>query len=122
MFIRHAVILKKRNETFTQENQSAAAACLFADCAALLATMGLKRGTGSMLELCEAANEQLGEDYATKLREMTACNAQALFSSRTISAEQLKEMHTFHDETLGKLKSLCKPLQQLRLKWLNCLY
>ena len=122
ILIRHHIILKKRNETFTQEESSAAAACLFADCAALLATMGLKRGTGSMLELCEAANEQLGEDYATKLREMTACNAQALFSSRTISAEQLKEMHTFHDETLGKLKSLCKPLQQLRLKWLNCLY
>lgn len=122
VFIRHAVILKKRNETFTQENQSAAAACLFADCAALLAAMGLKRGTGSMLELCEKAESQLGEDYATKLREMTVCNAQALFSSRTISAEQLAEMHTFHDETLGKLKSLCKPFQRLRLKWLNCLY
>ena len=122
VFIRHAVILKKRNETFTQENQSAAAACLFADCAALLAAMGLKRGTGSMLELCEKAESQLGEDYATKLREMTVCNAQALFSSRTISAEQLAEMHTFHDDTLGKLKARCKPLQRLRLKWLNCLY
>ena len=53
---------------------------------------------------------------------MTACNAQALFSSRTISAEQLAEMHTFHDDTLGKLKALCKPIQRLRLKWLNCLY
>ena len=122
LFIRHAVILKKRNETFTQEDLSAAAACLFADCAALLAAMGLKRGTGSMLELCEAAKAQLGENYAAKLREMTACNAQALFSSRAISAEQLAEMHTFHDETLGKLKSLCKPFQRLRLKWLNCLY
>ena len=122
IFIRHAVILKKRNETFKQEDLSAAAAYLFADCAALLATMGLKRGTGSMLELCEAANEQLGEDYATKLREMTACNAQALFSSRTISAEQLAEMNTFHNATLENLKTRCKPLQKLRLKWLNCLY
>ena len=122
LFIRHAVILKKRNETFTQEDLSAAAACLFADCAALLAAMGLKRGTGSMLELCEKAESQLGEDYATKLREMTACNAQALFSSRAISPEQLAEMHTFHDATLEKLKSLCKPIQRLRLKWLNCLY
>ena len=122
VFIRHAVILKKRNETFVQEDQSAAAACLFADCAALLAAMGLKRGTGSMLELCEAAKEPLGEDYAAKLREMTRCNAQALFSSHAISPEQLAEMHTFHDETLGKLKSLCKPFQRLRLKWLNCLY
>ena len=122
ILIRHHIILKKRNETFTQEDSSAAAACLFADCAALLAAMGLKRGTGSMLELCEAAKEPLGEDYAAKLREMTRCNAQALFSSHAISPEQLAEMHTFHDDTLGKLKSLCKPLQKLRLKWLNCLY
>ena len=122
ILIRHHIILKKRNETFTQEDSSAAAACLFADCAALLAAMGLKRGTGSMLELCEAAKEPLGEDYAAKLREMTRCNAQALFSSHAISPEQLAKMHTFHDDTLGKLKSLCKPLQKLRLKWLNCLY
>ena len=122
ILIHHHIILKKRNETFTQEDSSAAAACLFADCAALLAAMGLKRGTGSMLELCEAAKEPLGEDYAAKLREMTRCNAQALFSSHAISPEQLAKMHTFHDDTLGKLKSLCKPLQKLRLKWLNCLY
>ena len=122
LFIRHAVILKKRNETFTQEDLSAAAACLFADCAALLAAMGLKRGTGSMLELCEAAKAQLGENYAAKLREMTACNAQALFSSHAISAEQLAEMNTFHNATLENLKTRCKPLQKLRLKWLNCLY
>ena len=122
VFIRHAVILKKRNETFVQEDQSAAAACLFADCAALLAAVGLRRGTGSMLKLCEAAKAQLGEDYAAKLREMTACNAQALFSSHAISAEQLAEMNTFHTATLENLKTRCKPLQKFRLKWLNCLY
>ena len=122
ILIRHHIILKKRNETFTQEDSSAAAACLFADCAALLAAMGLKRGTGSMLELCEAAKEPLGEDYAAKLREMTACNAQALFSSHAISAEQLAEMNTFHTATLENLKTRCKPLQKFRLKWLNCLY
>ena len=122
VFIRHAVILKKRNETFTQEDPSAAAACLFTDCAALLAAMGLKRGTGSMLELCETAKMQLGEDYAAKLHDMTMYNAQALFSSRAISPEQLTEMRAFHDTTLENLKTRCKPLRKLRLKWLNCLY
>ena len=122
VFIRHAVILKKRNETFTQEDQSAAAACLFTDCAALLAAMGLKRGTGSMLELCETAKEQLGEEYAAKLHDMTMYNAQALFSSRAISPEQLTEMRAFHDTTMENLKTRCKPLRKLRLKWLNCLY
>ena len=122
IIIRHAVILKKRNEAFTQEDPSAAAACLFTDCAALLAAMDLKRGTGSMLELCETAKTQLGEDYAAKLHDMTMYNAQALFSSRAIMPEQLAEMHTFHDATLESLKTRCKPLHKLRLKWLNCLY
>ena len=122
VFIRHAVILKKRNETFTQEDQSAAAACLFTDCAALLAAMGFKRGTGSMLELCETAKEQLGEEYAAKLHDMTMYNAQALFSSRAISPEQLTEMRAFHDATLESLKTHTNWPKKLRLKWLDCLY
>ena len=122
IFIRHAVILKKRNEAFTQEDPSAAAACLFTDCAALLAAMGFKRGTGSMLELCETAKEQLGEEYAAKLHDMTMYNAQALFSSRAISPEQLTEMRAFHDATLESLKTHTNWPKKLRLKWLNCLY
>ena len=122
VFIRHAVILKKRNEAFTQEDQSAAAACLFTDCAALLAAMGFKRGTGSMLELCETAKEQLGEEYAAKLHDMTMYNAQALFSSRAISPEPLAEMRAFHDATLENLKTHTNWPKKLRLKWLNCLY
>lgn len=122
VFIRHTVILKKRNETFTQEDPSAAAACLFTDCAALLAAMGLKRGTGSMLELCETAKTQLGEEYAAKLHDMTMYNAQALFSSRAISPEQLTEMRAFHDTTLESLKTHTNWPKKLRLKWLNCLY
>ena len=122
VFIRHEVILKKRNEAFTQEDQSAAAACLFTDCAALLAAMGFKRGTGSMLELCETAKEQLGEEYAAKLHDMTMYNAQALFSSRAISPEQLTEMRAFHDTTMENLKTHTNWPKKLRLKWLNCLY
>ena len=122
VFIRHAVILKKRNETFTQEDPSAAAACLFTDCAALLAAMGFKRGTGSMLEICETAKEQLGEEYAAKLHDMTMYNAQALFSSRAISPEQLTEMRAFHDATMENLKTHTNWPKKLRLKWLNCLY
>ena len=122
VFIRHTVILKKRNEAFTQEDPSAAAACLFTDCAALLAAMGFKRGTGSMLELCETAKEQLGEEYAAKLHDMTMYNAQALFSSRAISPEQLTEMRAFHDATLENLKTHTNWPKKLRLKWLDCLY
>ena len=122
IIIRHEVILKKRNEAFTQEDQSAAAAYLFTDCAALLAAMGFKRGTGSMLELCETAKEQLGEEYAAKLHDMTMYNAQALFSSRAIMPEQLAEMRVFHDATLENLKTHTNWPKKLRLKWLDCLY
>lgn len=122
IIIRHEVILKKRNEAFTQEDQSAAAACLFTDCASLLAALGLKRGTGSMLELCETAKTQLGEDYAAKLHDMTMYNAQALFSSRAITPEQLAEMRAFHDATLENLKTHTNWPKKLRLKWLDCLY
>ena len=122
IIVRHEVILKKRNEAFTQEDPSAAAACLFTDCAALLAAMGFKRGTGSMLELCETAKTQLGEEYAAKLHDMTMYNAQALFSSRAISPEQLAEMRAFHDATLEKLKTHTNWPKKLRLKWLDCLY
>ena len=122
IIIRHEVILKKRNEAFTQEDQSAAAACLFTDCASLLAALGLKRGTGSMLELCETAKTQLGEEYAAKLHDMTMYNAQALFSSCAITPEQLTEMHTFHDTTLESLKTHTNWPKKLRLKWLDCLY
>ena len=38
----------------------------------------------AILNAC-AAMEQLGEDYAAKLHDMTMYNAQALFSSRAIS-------------------------------------
>ncbi len=113
---------QKANEAFTQEDPSAAAACLFTDCASLLAAMGLKRGTGSMLELCETAKEQLGEDYAAKLHDMTMYNAQALFSSRAIMPEQLTEMCAFHDTTMENLKTHTNWPRKLRLKWLDCLY
>ena len=104
IFIRHAVILKKRNEAFTQEDQSAAAACLFTDCAALLAAMGLKRGTGSMLELCADMKERFGEESASRLREMAMLNARALFSTKALTNEERTNMEQFHASVLDLLK------------------
>lgn len=122
VFIRHAVILKKRNETFTQEDQSAAAACLFTDCASLLAAMGLKRGTGSMLELCEDMKERFGEESASRLRDMTMLNARALFSTKALTNEERTSMEQFHASVLDLLKTHTNWPKKLRLKWLDCLY
>lgn len=122
VFIRHAVILKKRNEAFTQEDQSAAAACLFTDCAALLAAMGLKRGTGSMLELCGDMKERFGEEATSRLRDMTMLNARALFSAKALTNEERTSMEQFHASVLDLLKTHTNWPRKLRLKWLDCLY
>lgn len=122
IIIRHAVILKKRNEAFTQEDQSAAAACLFTDCALLLAAMGLKRGTGSMLELCEDMKERFGEESASRLRDMTMLNARALFSTKALTNEERTSMEQFHASVLDLLKTHTNWPKKLRLKWMDCLY
>ena len=122
IFIRHAVILKKRNEAFTQEDQSAAAACLFTDCAALLAAMGFKRGTGSMLELCGDMKERFGEEATSRLRDMTMLNARALFSAKALTNEERTSMEQFHASVLDLLKTHTNWPRKLRLKWLDCLY
>ena len=122
IFIRHAVILKRRNEAFTQEDQSAAAACLFTDCASLLAALGLKRGTGSMLELCADMKERFGEESASRLREMAMLNARALFSTKALTNEERTNMEQFHASVLDLLKTHTSWPKKLRLKWLNCLY
>ena len=120
--VRHALILKKRNETFTQEDQNAATACLFADCASLLGALGLKRGTGSMLELCEGVENRFGAENADKLREMTLLNARALFSTKALTNEERTSMENYRSNVLHLLKTNIKWPKKLRLKWLSCLY
>lgn len=120
--IRHALILKKRNETFAQEDQNAATACLFADCASLLAALGLKRGNGSMLELCEGVENRFGAENADKLRKMTLLNARALFSTKALTNEERTDMANYRLNVLDLLKTNTKWLKKLRLKWLSCLY
>ena len=120
--VRHALILKKRNETFTQEDQNAATACLFADCASLLAALGLKRGNGSMLELCEGVENRFGAENADKLREMTLLNARALFSTKALTKDERMRMESFRADVLNLLKTNTKWPKKLRLKWLSCLY
>ena len=122
ILIRHAVILKKRNEAFMQEDPSAAAACLFTDCASLLAAMGLKRGTGSMLELCGDMKERFGEEATSRLRDMTMLNARALFSAKALTNEERTSMEQFHASVLDLLKTHTNWPRKLRLKWLDCLY
>ncbi len=120
--IRHAVILKKRNETFRVSDDSEASANLFADAAKLLGALGLKRGNGSMLELCEGVENRFGAENAGKLREMTLLNARALFSTKALTKDERMRMESFRADVLNLLKTHTKWPKKLRLKWLSCLY
>ncbi len=120
--IRHAVILKKRNETFRISDDSEASANLFADAAKLLGALGFDRGSGSMLELCEGVENRFGAENAGKLREMTLLNARALFSTKTLTKDERTRMEDFRADVLNLLKTHTKWPKKLRLKWLSCLY
>lgn len=120
--IRHAVILKKRNETFRVSDDSEASANLFADAAKLLGALGFERGTGSMLELCEGVENRFGAENAGKLREMTLLNARALFSTKALTKDERTRMEGFRLDVLHLLKTNTKWPKKLRLKWLSCLY
>ena len=120
--IRHAVILKKRNETFRVFDDSEASANLFADAAKLLGALGFERGNGSMLELCEGVENRFGAENAGKLREMTLLNARALFSTKALTKDERTRMEGFHLDVLHLLKTNTKWPKKLRLKWLSCLY
>lgn len=120
--IRHAVILKKRNETFRVSDDSEASANLFADAAKLLGALGFDRGNGSMLELCESLQNRFGAENARKLREMTLLNARALFSTKALTKDERTRMESFRADVLNLLKTNIKWPKKLRLKWLSCLY
>jgi len=120
--IRHAVILKKRNETFQIPDNSEASANLFADTAKLLGALGFRRGNGSMLELCESLQNRFGAENADRLREMTMLNARALFSAKTLTNEERTDMANYRSSVLNLLKTHTKWPKKLRLKWLSCLY
>ena len=120
--IRHALILKKRNETFQIPDNSEASANLFADTAKLLGALGFRRGNGSMLELCEDVENRFGAENAGKLREMTMLNARALFSTKALTNEERTDMANYRSSVLNLLKTHTKWPKKLRLKWLSCLY
>lgn len=122
MVLRRYLILRKRRESFTQADRSAAVGCLFADAAALLEPLGLRRGCGSMLALCGPAGEHLGTAYGEELREMVMLNAQSLFSSHTPDEAQLARMTRFHEQTRKELLAHTKFLKKIQLQWLKCLF
>ena len=122
ILIRHHIILKNRQKTFDDPDNSESISSLFSDAAKLLSALGFDRRGGSMLALYDPISGQFGEETANTFRTMVFLNEKALFSSKTPDDTERKAMQNFHETVLNLLKTNTKYLKKLRLKWLNCLY
>ena len=122
ILIRHHIILKNRQKTFDDPDNSEAISSLFSDAAKLLSALGFDRNGGSMLTLYGPISGQFGEETANAFRAMVFLNEQALFSSKAPDDPEREMMRNFHKTVLDLLKTNTKWPRKLRLKWLNCLY
>ena len=122
ILIRHHIILKNRQKTFDDPDNSEAISSLFSDAAKLLSALGFDRNGGSMLALYPPISGRFGEDTANTFQSMVFLNEQALFSSKAPDDPEREAMQDFHKTVLDLLKTNTKWPRKLRLKWLNCLY
>lgn len=122
ILIRHHIILKNRQKTFDDPDNSESISSLFSDAAKLLSALGFDRNGGSMLTLYGPISGRFGEETANAFRAMVFLNEKALFSSKTPDDPEREMMRNFHGTVLNLLKTNTKWPRKLRLKWLNCLY
>lgn len=122
ILIRHHIILKNRQKTFDDPDNSEAIPSLFSDAAKLLSALGFDRRGGSMLTLYGPISGRFGEETANAFRAMVFLNEKALFSSKTPDDTAHESMRNFRESILNLLKTNTKWSRKLRLKWLNCLY
>ena len=122
ILIRHHIILKNRQKTFENPDNSESISSLFSDAAKLLSALGFDRNGGSMLALYPPISGRFGEDTANTFQSMVFLNEKALFSSKTPDDPEREMMRNFHGTVLNLLKTNTKWPRKLRLKWLNCLY
>ena len=122
ILIRHHIILKNRQKTFDDPDNSESISSLFSDAAKLLSALGFNRNGGSMLTLYGPISGRFGEETANAFRAMVFLNEKALFSSKAPDDPEREAMQDFHKTVLNLLKTNAKWPKRLRLKWLNCLY
>ena len=122
ILIHHHIILKNRQKTFENPDNSESISSLFSDAAKLLSALGFDRNGGSMLTLYGPISGRFGEETANAFRAMVFLNEKALFSSKTPDDPEREAMQDFHGTVLNLLKTNTKWPRKLRLKWLKCLY
>ena len=122
ILIRHHIILKNRQKTFENPDNSESISSLFSDAAKLLSAFGFDRRGGSMLTLYGPISGQFGEETANTFRTMVFLNEKALFSSKTPDDPEREMMRNFHGTVLNLLKPNPTRPRTVRLTGLNCLY
>lgn len=122
LLLRRKLIRKRREQKYQLEDVNEAVSWIFADTAALMEKLGLRRGNGSMRTLLEPAKRRFGDDYASALEEAICLNDRALFSSRALTQAQRESALKFYADTQGSLKKNVKWYHRVWIKWIQCLY
>lgn len=122
LVLRRRYLCKCREKRFRAESCRDAVGWIFRDAAALLETLGLDRGNGSLEELCPEARQRFGEEYAGTLKAMIHLNGRAVFSSRQLEECHREEMLAFYESTLVRLKGELPWWKKFWLMWGLCLY
>ena len=122
LLLRRKLIRKRREQKYRLEDINEAVSWIFADTAALMETLGLRRGNGSMRTLLEPAKKRFGDDYAAALEKAISLNDRALFSSHALTQEQRVSALKFYADTQESLKKNAKWYHRVWIKWIQCLY
>ena len=122
LVLRRRLLLQRRARRLAGAARADAAALVYAESAALLEKLGLRRGNGSMLPVCTAAAERFGPDYGAQLTAMTALNARALFSTHDVTSDDCTAMQDLRAQTCALLQKNTNILQRFQMRWLQCLY
>ena len=122
LLLRRKLIRKRREQKYRLEDINEAVSWIFADTAALLEKLGLRRGNGSMRTLLEPAKKCFGDDYAAALEKAISLNDRALFSSHALTQEQRVSALKFYADTQESLKKNVKWYHRVWIKWIQCLY
>lgn len=120
LILRRRWILKKRQALLDQEEAREAVTWSFADAVAVLEHLDIHRGNGSMEAMTEPIVERFGDAFAEQFAAASRLNARALFSSRPVTEEERRTVHSFRAAALEQLQANSNRLTRLWMKYILC--
>ena len=122
VILRRHILVKKKIQRFSVENNSEATAWMVADSVLLLEKMGMKRGNGSLHNLYTEVKGRFDQEYADAYKDVIQANEKALFSSRELDNSSREQVMDFRRKTLQHLKTNTKWYKRIWMKWIQCIY